>query len=308
MSLNKKKILSENDRSESNYSDLSDLSISTDNKVFGGAINLLNNNNSNIQSKNDHKKDKNTNSEKDQQNSGAFSPHKFCNDAKININEILDNSNALEPLSFRPRTSQIEKNCLESFSHQEYSTNYTMQNTLTSNSGNRIESIKNELNNEIKFKYINQKQNYTENTKIKESVEEKEIYREIEEEELANFEADQDVDDKNVFWNLKNNVNLDENIQNRTLKKCKSNLEYKIDEFKPESKSFNKSQINCVFSKVDKGNAILVSSNDIIFSLPLNFLPKNATPGNSYKISIEETEKIQKKINYLQLIQKKLLN
>ena len=58
---------------------------------------------------------------------------------------------------------------------------------------------------------------------------------------------------------------------------------------------------------MEKGNAIFVSSDDIIFALPLNFLPKNAIAGNTYKITIEETEKIHKKITFLQSMQKKFL-
>ena len=74
-----------------------------------------------------------------------------------------------------------------------------------------------------------------------------------------------------------------------------------------QPRNFNSSQVECVFSKIEKGNAIFVSSDDIIFSLPLSFLPKNAIPGNTYKITVEETEKIHKKITYLQNMQKRFL-
>ena len=322
MSKYSNKVLSEKYRSESKCSDLSDLSLSTDNKVFGGAINLLNKNNPCDANNNDNLKfDQMANSEKNEQNSN-FSTRNFCfDDKKININEIIENSDAFEPITFRPSTrrfnEEVDKNFLENTSHQEYSTNSTIQNTVSSskNSGNKFALIKNELNNNDKDKkiennYIKEKNLIdNKNNFIKDSVEEKEIYSEIEEEveEITNLEAEHDVYDKNVFWNLKNNVTSEENINNHMFKKCESNLETQCDQSKI-AKSSNSSQITCVFSRVEKCNAIFVSSDDIIFFLPMSFLPKNAIPGNTYKITIEETEKIHKKLALLQSIQKNFLN
>jgi len=139
-----------------------------------------------------------------------------------------------------------------------------------------------------------------------ETFHEKELYKE-EEKELANFEQEDKNEENNVFWNMSkgpNNINNEEDDDNQSLRKCKSTNNYMS---KGQVKNYNTSQLFCTFSKIDKGNAIFVSSDDTIFTLPLNFLPKNASLGNSYKITIEETEKIHKKITYLQNIQKKFL-
>ena len=293
---NKTKNLSENSRSESNNSDLSDLSLSIDNKVFGGTLNLLNKNQMIFPNKDNIIQNPHS------ENNEKISSRKFCSDMKkININEIIDYSNSFEPISFRLCTHLIvegaEKNYLENNSQLEFSTNCTIQNTLASsnNSANKFELIKNDLKSTTNIKIENSKR-----------FEENQIYSEIEEKELAIFEAEQDIYDKNVFWNLKSDVVPQQNIENQLMKRCKSSLDNQINHSKLKANSFNSSQINCVFSKFEKGNAIFVSSDDIIFSLPMNFLPKNAIPGNSYKIRIEETEKINQKLTFLKDIQNKL--
>jgi hypothetical protein len=313
----KSKNVADNYRTEPK-AELSDLSISTENKVFGGALSLLNKNQpSKFQnSENSFNEPKGKLIES---SSYPGSPQKFkFDDKKININEIIDSSNALEPLSFRPSNKHIveglEKQIFENISHQEDSTNYTIQNTLTSskNSTKKNESSKNEHSNNVK--YIDEKKqtfSVSPNNFVKDE-EEKEIYAEVEEKELANFEAEDESDDRNenVFWNLQNNVNQ----SNFSLKRSKSNNENLLTSTSPATgsglglshplpKNFNSSQITCVFSRIDKGNAIFVSSDDIIFALPMNFLPKNAITGNTYKITIEEIEKIHKKITFLQNMQ-----
>jgi hypothetical protein len=317
---NTSKTFTEEYRSESR-AELSELSLSTENKVFGGALNLLNNPQpSKCKAKDSNKEAHSRKTDTLDEQSFSGSPKKFFFDErKININEVIDNSNALEPLSFRPSNRNLvdgyDKNILEN-SHQEDSTNYTMHNTLTSSkhSANKFEYSKfpeNNINNNIK--YTNESSNENVIPKTVENVKdnnfineaETEIYADIEEKELANFEGDDEEDlNKNVFWNLPKNINNND----PNVKKMKSEMkEHQTCSAKPQPRSFNSTQINCVFSKIEKGNAIFVSSDDIIFSLPLSFLPRNAVPGNTYKISVEETEKIHKKITYLQNMQKRFL-
>jgi len=318
---NTSKTFTEEYRSESR-AELSELSLSTENKVFGGALNLLNNPQpSKFKAKDSKKEVQSRETDTLEEQSYSGSPKKFIFDErKININEVIDNSNALEPLSFRPSNRNLvdgyDKNILENFSHQEDSTNYTMHNTLTSSkhSANKFEYSKfpeNNINNNIK--YTNEISNENIVSKTVDIVKdnnfkneaETEIYADVEEKELANFEGDDEEDlNKNVFWNLPKNINNNESNAKRMKSEMK---EHQTGLVKTQPRSFNSTQINCVFSKIEKGNAIFVSSDDIIFSLPLSFLPKNAVAGNTYKISVEETEKIHKKITYLQNMQKRFL-
>ena len=296
-------------------SELNDISITTENNVFPG-LKLLN--------KTQNLKDKNQISKKsdeilspskiennsDQIKTNEISVPKFkFDEKKININEIIESSNALEPLSFRPSTRQVmeglEKQILENISNQEVS-------TLTSSKHSKIESNQNHIvvSNKIVSNDENKNKHYNSNVE-KNNIyeEEKQIFEEVDEKEIANFEGgENEEDDKNVFWNLRNNVVVaSEHTNNQGLKRCKSTLDNQSIHSTLQAKSFNSSQIICVFSKIEKGNAIFVSSDDVIFHLPLNFLPKNAVPGNSYKITVEETEKIHKKITYLQNMQKRFL-
>lgn len=65
-----------------------------------------------------------------------------------------------------------------------------------------------------------------------------------------------------------------------------------------QSKTFSKSMTTFRISSIDKGIALLVSTNDCIFTMPTFLLPKGVEIGNSYSICIEETKKgIERKNN-----------
>jgi hypothetical protein len=140
-----------------------------------------------------------------------------------------------------------------------------------------------------------------------------------EEREMHNFEIENtegNDPEKNIFWNMKEMSNINDESTKR------SNSVNKLENsYNPNSNKFNtattntkfnyktttSSQISCTISKIEKGVAILVSSDDYIFTLPVSFLPKNICPGTSYQMTIDETVKINKKINTIQMIQKKFL-
>ena len=131
----------------------------------------------------------------------------------------------------------------------------------------------------------------------------------FEENEIEIFQDDEE-EDKNVFWNIKkifNHINIqnDEN-SDREWKKSKRSFE-KDDSAIVQQSNYHTTKTNCVFSKIHKGKAIFVSSDDIIFSTPIKFLPTNPLLGNSYRIVVEETEKINHKISKIQNFQKKIL-
>lgn len=129
----------------------------------------------------------------------------------------------------------------------------------------------------------------------------------------------------NVFWNLKEggNANSNHNESNAyksdTLGSSNHNSMSNIQNtnfYQNRINSFNSkftyktattSQISCTISKIDRGIAVLVSSDDQIFTLPVCFLPKKMTAGNSYQITIDETANLQKKVNSIQQMQKKYI-
>ena len=120
------------------------------------------------------------------------------------------------------------------------------------------------------------------------------------------------IDRKQILKNLaENSFNI--KVQDKAI----HNFEEKKEEFKGKdevikdknSKLINnmKVEINCCLSNLDRGNAIFVTNRDHIFKLPRNFLPNNYIKGNSFKISIEETEASNKKYEKIRYLQNKHL-
>lgn len=72
-----------------------------------------------------------------------------------------------------------------------------------------------------------------------------------------------------------------------------------------QQRFFNSSSNQCILSKLEKGIATFVSEDDIIFSLPSCFLPKNSVIGNTYQLNLGETMKMQYRVNTIQKLQKK---
>ena len=107
-----------------------------------------------------------------------------------------------------------------------------------------------------------------------------------------------DENEKNVFWNLNSHKdkidfhNLDIN-------------EKKEDSIKNENKDKYLNTIICTLSILEKGKAIFVSQDDMIFILPSFFVPKNLKIGNTYKFKVKEYFQYSKKTDEIQEIQQK---
>ena len=117
--------------------------------------------------------------------------------------------------------------------------------------------------------------------------------------ERVNFKNDEeyDLDENNIFWNLKDNGETDLNVKHKL--NDKSN-------FKLNPNTSNTTNISCIVSSIEKGIAVLVTNDDTIFKLPAFFLPKNIVPGNSYNIIIEESVKAHSRVLNIQKLQRKL--
>jgi hypothetical protein len=112
-----------------------------------------------------------------------------------------------------------------------------------------------------------------------------------------NFEEEEN--EKNVFWNLnshkdKINENFNLDIHDK-----------KNESFKEQNKEKYLNTIICTLSMLEKGKAIFVSQEDMIFILPSFFVPKNLKIGNTYKFKVKEYFHYSKKTDEIQEIQKK---
>ena len=99
-------------------------------------------------------------------------------------------------------------------------------------------------------------------------------------------------DTSNLFWNL-TRPNGNEDDENR------------IDSQKKE-KYIN--TIICTLSLLEKGKAIFVSQDDMIFVLPSIFVPKNLVVGNTYMFIVGEYENYSQKTQTIKDIQKEYVN
>lgn len=102
--------------------------------------------------------------------------------------------------------------------------------------------------------------------------------------------------ENNLFWNLNNKIaSINENDQN---KKNHENIQ--------KEKFIN--SISCTLSMLEKGKAIFVSKDDMIFVLPSLFVPKNLKVGNTYMFKVSEFENYSKKYKDINEIQEKYVN
>jgi hypothetical protein len=106
----------------------------------------------------------------------------------------------------------------------------------------------------------------------------------------------------NIFWKIKEQGlnNPDVNFDNKA-----NNFKIKYPKL---IKNNTTSEVSCTISKFEKGFAVLVSSDDHIFSIPTCFLPRFVKVGNTYKINFEETGKVENSINSINELQKRLAN
>ena len=119
--------------------------------------------------------------------------------------------------------------------------------------------------------------------------------------------------EKNIFWNLKSNNNSIENINNN---KSIENNELIYNEShnnslsgllnnEPKEKYLN--SVICTLSLIDRGKAVFVSQDDMIFVLPSLFVPKNLKVGNTYMFKVSEFLNFNKKTKEIYNLQKQYL-
>ena len=108
-----------------------------------------------------------------------------------------------------------------------------------------------------------------------------------------------DENEKNVFWNLNSHKDKINDFHNLDIN------EKKEDSIKNENKDKYLNTIICTLSILEKGKAIFVSQDDMIFILPSFFVPKNLKIGNTYKFKVKEYFQYSKKNEEIQEIQKK---
>ena len=118
--------------------------------------------------------------------------------------------------------------------------------------------------------------------------------------EINEKNSEEEENEKNVFWNL--NSNKDKNINDKYFDHLKEN---KDNHFKEENKEKYLNTIICTLSILEKGKAIFVSQDDMIFVLPSFFVPKNLKIGNTYKFRVKEYFQYSKKSDEIQEIQQK---
>ena len=108
-----------------------------------------------------------------------------------------------------------------------------------------------------------------------------------------------DENEKNVFWNLNSHKDKINDFHNLDIN------EKKEDSIKNENKDKYLNTIICTLSILEKGKAIFVSQDDMIFILPSFFVPKNLKIGNTYKFRVKEYFQYSKKSDEIQEIQQK---
>ena len=160
-----------------------------------------------------------------------------------------------------------------------------ISNSSFSKEGQLIESTK---ENEVEIDEKDLKVIHT-NSSVNSNVSHESIDKNYEEEE----------NDKNVFWNL--NSHKDKIVNENNL----DNIKINEDSFRKQKKEKYLNTIICTLSMLEKGKAIFVSQDDMIFVLPSFFVPKNLKIGNTYKFKVKEYLQYSKKTDEIQEIQQK---
>ena len=138
-----------------------------------------------------------------------------------------------------------------------------ISNSSFSKEGQLIESTK---ENEVEIDEKDLKVIHT-NSSINSNVSHESIDKNYEEEE----------NDKNVFWNL--NSHKDKIVNENNL----DNIKINEDSFRKQKKEKYLNTIICTLSMLEKGKAIFVSQDDMIFVLPSFFVPKILKIDYTYK-------------------------
>ena len=109
----------------------------------------------------------------------------------------------------------------------------------------------------------------------------------------------------NVFWNFSKFGNAN-NLEDEEANKKALFGDGTGDDNCKKEKYIN--TIICTLSLLEKGKAIFVSQDDMIFVLPSLFVPKNLKVGNTYMFIVSEYENYFQKSQNIQEIQRKYVN
>ena len=300
--INTKKIQKNEEDDNKNINDLSDF---TEKEVFKGGINNI-----------EKKITENSITNKNQQSNIMNLPHNL-------LQNLIKQENSNNNTSFQPNNS-ISSSGFISFRNKK--ARFVNLNITNNTDNNKIEeeidpklitqSILIKLKTNGKINLTNS--SFSKENQLIESTKENEV--EIDEKDLKiihtnssnsnsidndNIEineknSEEEENEKNVFWNL--NSNKDKNINENNFDNLKEN---KNENFKEENKEKYLNTIICTLSMLEKGKAIFVSQDDMIFVLPSFFVPKNLKIGNTYKFRVKEYFQYSKKSDEIQEIQQK---
>ena len=302
---NIKNNLKENSKDDKSENDLSEF---TDKEVFKGANTLYkelkkennNNNNNNIDNKPNLKKISNDKPNLTKPLPQNINPHNLLQNLiknDNNNNNIISNNSISSSgfISFRNKKAKfVTLNTTNTLNNEnkieEEIDNDAITMTILEKLGmNNLDANNNNLNDNK-----NNNLNNTSSSNNKDSLSDKE---------------------KNIFWNLKSNNNSNENIFLNNNKSNENNeLIYNeshnnslsgLLNNEPKEKYLN--SVICTLSLIDKGKAVFVSQDDMIFVLPSLFVPKNLKVGNTYMFKVSEFLNFNKKTKEIYNLQKQYL-
>ena len=281
--------LKENFQDEKSENDLSEF---TDKEVFKGANALykehkkenINNNNNNIENKSNLKKISNN-----------------------------DNTNLTKPLPQNVNPHNLLQNLIKNDNNNNVNSNNFISNNSISSSG--FISFRNK---KAKFVTLNTTNTLnTDNNKIEEEMDADAITMSILEKLGMNNLDSNNLNDNKNNNNLNNssssnnnsneNINNNKSIENNELiyNESHNNSLSGLLNNEPKEKYLN--SVICTLSLIDRGKAVFVSQDDMIFVLPSLFVPKNLKVGNTYMFKVSEFLNFNKKTKEIYNLQKQYL-
>ena len=286
-----------------------DLSEFTDKEVFKGANALYKehkkeniNNNNNIENKSNLKKISNDNTNLTKPLPQNVNPHNLLqnlikndNNNNVNSNNFISNNSISSSgfISFRNKKAKfVTLNTTNTLNNDNNKIEEEMDADAITMSILEKLGMNNLDSNNLNDNKNNNNLNNSSSSNNKDSLSDKE---------------------KNIFWNLKSNNNSNENINNN---KSIENNELIYNEShnnslsgllnnEPKEKYLN--SVICTLSLIDRGKAVFVSQDDMIFVLPSLFVPKNLKVGNTYMFKVSEFLNFNKKTKEIYNLQKQYL-
>ena len=241
---------------------------------------------------------------------------------KSNLKKISNDNTTTKPLPQNVNPHNLLQNLIKNDNNNNVNSNNFISNNSISSSG--FISFRNK---KAKFVTLNTTNTLNNDNKIEEemdadaitmSILEKLGMNNLDSNNLNNSSSSNNKDslsdkEKNIFWNLKSNNNSNENINNN---KSIENNELIYNEShnnslsgllnnEPKEKYLN--SVICTLSLIDRGKAVFVSQDDMIFVLPSLFVPKNLKVGNTYMFKVSEFLNFNKKTKEIYNLQKQYL-